>query len=92
MESCPRQALDIRGRDLGNEYLFYDAAGRRVHVLNHCARRVWIWCDGTRTVADLVRRVVDIYSVEEARAQEDVAGVVQDLLNLGLLTLGDIPP
>ena len=89
MDSCPRQALDIRGRDLGNEYLFYDAAGRRVHVLNHCARRVWLWCNGSRTVAELVNRVIEIYSVEEPRAKKDVQGVVQDLVDLGLLTIDD---
>jgi hypothetical protein len=92
MESCPKHALDIRGRDLGDEYLFYDATGRRVHVLNHCARRVWIWCDGTRTVTELVDRVMETYSVEEGRAQKDVAGVIQDLLDLGLLTLDENLP
>ena len=39
----------LNQRDLGDEFLFYDRDGDRVHVLNGVAREVFLLCDGNRT-------------------------------------------
>ncbi len=73
-------------RDLGDEYLFYDEKGDMVHVLNGTAREIYLMCDGTRSLGDLTREIVQTYVVDGEVAQRDVAEIVAQLVELGLLT------
>ena len=83
----PKRSEAMSGRDLGDEYLFYDASGDSVHVLNGTAREIYLLCDGSRSVADLVRAIVERYEVEESEARKDIETVLNELSALGLLTL-----
>ena len=83
----PRRLNTVEGKDLGDEYLFYDASGEQVHVLNGLAREIYLLCDGDHSVADLVKDIVDRYDVDEAVARRDVDDLLQKLIELKLLSL-----
>jgi hypothetical protein len=46
--------------DLPDEVLVYDKQSDKAHCLNHTAVLVWRACDGTRTPADIARRLTAI--------------------------------
>ena len=81
----PHPAERFRMRDLGDEILFYDEEGRRIHVLNGTARRLWSRIDGRRTVRDLVDDLVAEYEVAPERAHGDVVALLTRLEELGLI-------
>ena len=45
-------------------------------ALNKTGTFVWKLCDGKKTVAEVVNRLVKEYDVEEKRAREDVAKLI----------------
>ena len=73
--------------DLGDEYLFYDASGDVVHVLNGTAREIFLLCDGTRSLEEVGREIAGSYEVAPEIARRDVEEIVAQLVELGLLTL-----
>jgi hypothetical protein len=83
----PRRLEKLEGKDLGDEFLFYDAEGETVHVLNGTAREVYLLCDGNRTVGDLVEAMLARYEVEESTVHKDIDEILTQLVDLGLLTL-----
>ena len=83
----PRPADAVRGKDLGNEYMFYDEDGDHIHVLNGTAREIFILCDGTRTEGDVVRDMLERFEVDEATIRRDVTETIERLLTLNLLTV-----
>lgn len=83
----PRQADRLHGRDLGDEYLFYDSDGARVHVLNSTARGIYLLCDGERTVEDVIGAFRGQHGIDEKTARRDATETLLTLLELGLLSL-----
>lgn len=81
----PYPAEKLRMRDLGDEVLFYDEDGRRIHVLNGTARLLWSRLDGRRTVHRLIEDLVDEYEVSPERARRDVHAFLERLEALGLI-------
>ena len=85
MDDRPRRADHLRMRDLGDEVLFYDEDGRRIHVLNGAARHLWTRLDGRRTIEQLIENLVAEYEVSTDRAREDVHAFIERLDSLGLI-------
>ena len=83
----PQRLNTAEGKDLGDEYMFYDASGEQVHVLNGIAREIYLLCDGEHSVADLVKSIVDRYEVDEETASRDIGDLLQQLNDLRLLSL-----
>ncbi len=73
------------GTDLGDEYIFYDRGGDRVHVLNGTAREIFLLCDGTRTEEEIVEAFTAKFDVEKATARQDTLETLGQLRQLGLL-------
>lgn len=46
-------------KELAGEMLVYDLNTNKAHCLNPAAARVWAYCDGTTTVAEMARRLAD---------------------------------
>ena len=83
---CRPSATDTyMGRDLDEEYLFYDQKGDQVHVLNGTAREIYLLCDGKRNPSDIAGKIVEKYDVEPEQALKDVLEAVDRLTDLGLL-------
>lgn len=81
----PRPLDTLEGKDLVDEYIFYDAKGEEVHVLNGIAREIYLLCDGERSVEDLVKNIVDRYEVDEETANRDISDLLQQLIDLQLI-------
>ena len=75
----------IQGRDLGDEYLFYDRKGDQVHILNGTARTIYLLCDGTRSVEQVARAIAEQYGIDLEQARRDTSEAVDQLIRLGLL-------
>jgi pyrroloquinoline quinone biosynthesis protein D len=84
-ESQPAHTDTFMGRDLDEEYLFYDQKGDQVHVLNGTARDIYLLCDGSRKPADIAMNIVREYDVEPEQAMTDVLETITSLTKLGLL-------
>jgi hypothetical protein len=55
--------------------------------LNGTARRIYLLCDGSHTLEEIVRAIVAEFSVEESTARSDAAETVQCLAELDLVSL-----
>jgi len=84
-ECRPHPTRGILGKDLGDEYLFYDSAQERVHVLNATAREIYLLCDGRASVREIVRRFGAQFDVDDTTARRDVEETLDRLLALGLV-------
>jgi hypothetical protein len=83
----PRPSPAAReGRDLGDEYLFYDRDGDQVHVLNGTARKIFLLCDGARTTAEVAEAFSKKISDRES-ARRDAERIIGELADLGLISL-----
>jgi pyrroloquinoline quinone biosynthesis protein D len=82
----PRPAPGAFGRDAGDECLFRDADGMRIHVLNRTAREIYLLCDGTRTPAEVAGELSQRYMVDPGTARADVDDLVALLVRLGILS------
>ena len=86
-ETRPQQLDRFLGKDLEDEYVFYDAAGEQVHVLNSTARKIYLLCDGSHSVQEIARVLVAEYEIDESTAREDAVQTIQRLEALGLVSL-----
>jgi len=86
-ETRPRQLDRFLGKDLGDEYVFYDAEGEKVHVLNATARRIYLLCDGTHTLQEIVQALVADYGIAEPMARDDAVETLERFADLGLVSL-----
>ena len=86
-EHRPTQLTDatLIGRDLGDEYLFYDTSGDRVHVLNGTARAIYVLCDGERNETEVAAEFAKMYRIDEETAQRDIQQTLKQLIDLGLI-------
>jgi pyrroloquinoline quinone biosynthesis protein D len=75
----------LKGRDLGDEYVFYDSSGEKLHILNGTAREIYLLCDGSRTLREVAGALAEMYEVEEETAREDVLRTARRLTILELL-------
>lgn len=81
----PRPSGSFTDRDLGDEFLLYDAGHDRVHVLNGTAREIYLLCDGSRSIPELAALLSERYDVESDRAIADIRETVGRLTRLGIL-------
>ena len=81
----PRQSSTGDRRDLGDEYIFYDPQGEKLHVLNGTAREIYLLCDGTKTSEEIAAVLSERYEVDLTTALTDTREAVEKLLELGLL-------
>ena len=81
----PRPIDGVWGRDLGDEYVFYEQDGDKVHVLNGTAREIFLLLDGERTLEDVVAALGRRYDVDDETLARDVADTVAHLRRLRLL-------
>ncbi len=85
LDMQPRRLERLKGRDLGDEYIFYDSSGEKLHILNGTAREIYLLCDGSRTLSEVADSMKEMYEVDEETARSDVLDTVQQLIDLELL-------
>ncbi len=70
----------VAGRVIDGEAVVILSESNLVNVFNPVGSRVWELCDGSRTVDEVIDRIVAEYDVDRARAQEDVVAFVEQLI------------
>ncbi|MCS7220163.1 MAG: PqqD family protein [Anaerolineae bacterium] len=83
----PRLHPQVAGRMIGNEAVLVLADTGQVMVLNEVGGRIWELIDGSRTVADIARILVDEYEVSEEQALADLQTFIQELVEKQVLVV-----
>lgn len=82
----PSARADVALRRVGSEWILYDAAGDRAHILNPTAAAVWAFCDGSHDPAAMADAIAQgIPSAEPAAIRRDIEVVLQRFAAEGLL-------
>jgi hypothetical protein len=85
----PRRRSRVRARAIEEETVILDCQRNLVHQLNETASYVWDRCDGEHSVAAIASDLVQAFDVALDTATKDVAHVVRQLDEVGLV---DISP
>ena len=84
--SKPSRKEGILSRQLGDEWLLYDAANGSVHVINSMAEFVWKMCDGSRTFADMEEQIRNTFSVpDRVNLRKDLEGIIQKFSDIEVI-------
>ncbi|HVM42222.1 MAG TPA: PqqD family protein [Gemmatimonadales bacterium] len=77
---------DLRLRRVGSEWVLYDAAQDKAHVLNQTAAVIWTYCDGNferSAIADAIAR--EVPGLDSTRIKDDIDDVLRRFADEGLL-------
>jgi len=89
-DSRPLRRDGASAVELDDNLALYDDVGQLLILLNASAASVWGHCDGSATLDDIVRALVEAHG-EDARVIEgDVRQTVRKLADLGLLDDGGL--
>jgi hypothetical protein len=81
----PCARADVALRRVGSEWVLFDPAHDRAHVLNPAAAAVWSYCDGTRTPAAIADALAGDVPAATGSLRGDVDDVLQRFAAEGLL-------
>ena len=87
MVSRPRRPASIEPVVLDDEIIALDSATSMLHYLNVPATVFWSACDGTRTLAEIARAIAARSDQSLATVEEQLLGLVDELVARDLLTL-----
>lgn len=82
----PRARSDLVFRRVGDEWLLFDPAARKIHVLNLTAALVWSYCTGEYDADEIAAAIVDEFGTSGAADQ--VAEILRRYRHAGLLHEG----
>jgi len=81
----PAARADVALRRVGSEWVVFDAAGERAHVLNPSAAAVWAHCDGAHDAAAIAAAIArGLPATEPAAIRGDVDAVLRRFAAEGL--------
>lgn len=83
----PVPSSEVTACPLDDELVLCDARTGQVYVLSPSAARIWSLCNGTHTIGELARSMVDDYGIDPRRALADVREVIASLEDAGLLAI-----
>jgi hypothetical protein len=81
---APRRRGDVLEIDLGDGLILYDREANLVHHLNPSAALVWRMCEGTSSVGELVRGIVEELGSSPHEVKAQVTDLLRELDELGL--------
>lgn len=76
---------DVSAFQLEDELVLCDEHTGQVFVLNRTGAHVWALLDGTRTGRAIAEQISEAYAIDFSTALEDVANLVIELAQAGLL-------
>jgi coenzyme PQQ biosynthesis protein PqqD len=83
--SIPKQAFGFFVEDMDGEKLLYRLGAHKAIHLNQSAAVIWTLCDGTRTVADIIKLLAEEYPGSEPDIESDVRTALDMLGGEGAL-------
>ena len=87
----PKRRADVTSRDVNGELLILDRQFEQVHQLNSTASYIWLRCDGSTTVAEVVASMAHDFGLQTEDAKNDVMQIISQFRLLQLLE-SDLPP
>src|SRR5687767_759092 len=75
-------------QEMPDEVLVYDIESNKAHCLNRSAALIWRSCDGTNSIADIVKQ----FETSGGRVTEDFVWLAIDQLNETGLLEGGVSP
>lgn len=72
-------------RQEGDKLVLY--RGHQLFVMGTHAAEIWRLCDGKCTVQEMIEKVVDLYGVERARAEQEISSFILNLKEKRLINL-----
>lgn len=88
-DSIPVRREGASAVELDDNLAVYDEVGQLMILLNSSAGAVWNLCDGSTTVAAIVRELTETYPDEASVIGDDVRGTLRKLAELGLVEQGE---
>jgi hypothetical protein len=86
--SVPVRREGAAGVALDDNIAVYDDVGQLMILLNSSAGAVWNLCDGSTTVAEMVRALAETFPEEAALIGDDVRDTLRRLAEIGLVLEG----
>ncbi len=86
IQSAPTARPDVILRRVGSEWVLYDAANERAHVLNLTAAVIWTYCDGSFQPAGIADAIAtEVPNLDAALIRRDIHDVLRRFADEGLL-------
>ena len=85
LDMVPRQATRIVAQQAAGQWVLLDVATGQYYGLDQVGGRIWQLCDGTRSVRQIAEVACDEYDAAEQSVEDDVAGLVSELVGESLL-------
>lgn len=87
-DSVPVRREGASAVELDDNLAVYDDVGQLMILLNSSAGAVWNLCDGSITVAAMIRELAETYPDQASVIGEDVRETLRKLAELGLVDQG----
>jgi hypothetical protein len=87
-DSVPVRREGASAVELDDNLAVYDDVGQLMILLNSSAGAVWNLCDGSTTVAAMIRELAETYPDQASVIGEDVRETLRKLAELGLVDQG----
>ena len=85
-QRLPTARPDLVLRRVANEWVLFDAAKNRAHVLNLTAAVIWTYCDGAHPSAAIAEAIAhEVKGTAPERLQDDVDQALRRFADEGLL-------
>ena len=84
----PLRRADVESVELDGEMVVHDPRSGTLHLLNESAASVWAACDGSTTVAAIVRAMQETHAGPADEIAHDVDRALTELRSQGLV---DVP-
>ena len=81
----PKRAGEVWVRRESEKVAVYVPEAGQLHALNASALAIWELCDGTTTVDEMVRAIVELTDAEPSEAERDVVRTLNELADRGLV-------
>jgi hypothetical protein len=89
--AVPRRSTAITWVELDGEAVLYDEATGAMHRLNLPATAVWVCCDGSASLDELIGDLSEAFLTSAEAIEQEVTGLVRDLVSQGLLEMAVEP-
>ncbi len=87
-DSVPVRREGASAVELDDNLAVYDDVGQLMILLNSSAGAVWNLCDGSTTVASMIRELAETFPDQASVIGEDVRETLRKLAELGLVDQG----
>ena len=84
-EVAPRQADRVVAQQAAGKWVLLNIATGQYYALDPVASRIWQLCDGTRSIRQIAEVVSDEYDAAGEAVEDDVVGLVSELVGESLL-------